>query len=122
MIRSTILTAIVALGLTAPAVAAAPAPKVTSVSIESVSEGVPKGTVAIYFRTDRAIPRKPGGSIRATAGLRKAQEASVATHSARTRTYVAYTLARGLDVGERSTVHISIDGREITRTVTLKRG
>jgi hypothetical protein len=120
MLRTTILTAIVTLGLAAPAVAETPAPRVTSVSLETATVGVPKGTVAIYFRTDRAIPRKPGGSIRATAGLRNAQEASVATH--RGRTYVAYTLARGLEVGERSTVHIAIGGREITRTVTLERG
>jgi hypothetical protein len=122
MLRTTILAVIVALGLSAPAVASAPAPKVTSVSLETATDGVPKGTVAIYFRTDRPLPRKAGGSILATAGLRKAQEASVATHNSRTRTYVAFTRARGLDVGERTTVHIAIDGREITRTVTLRRG
>jgi hypothetical protein len=120
MLRTTLIATTAALALAAPAVAAAPAPKITSVSLETATDGVPKGTVAIYFRTDGAIPRKSGGGLDATAGLKKAQEASVATFRKSTRCYVAYTKAASLEQGEKSTVHIAIGGRDVKRTLTLK--
>ena len=120
MLRTTLLAAAVALGLAAPAVAAAPTAKVTRVSLEQATGDAPKGTVAIYFRTDRAIPRADNGSLRATAGLKKAQEASVATYRASQHCYVAYTKARGLETGERSTVRIAVAGRSVTKTLTLR--
>ena len=120
MLRTALISITAALAFATPAIATAPAPKVTAVSLETVTDGVPKGTVAIYFRTDRALPRESGGSLAATAGLKKATEGSVSTHRRSPRWYVAYTKAAALKLGSKAKVRIAIAGRVTTRTVVLE--
>jgi hypothetical protein len=117
MLRSLLISAAAALTLAAPAVAADTA-KVTAASLEQASDG----QVAIFFRTDGAVPRKANGSIRGTAGVKSAQEASIATFRAGTHCYVAYTKAPGLKVGAKAKVHVALAGHETTKRVTLKKG
>src|SRR3954453_10352665 len=114
MFRTTILAAAATPVPAVPAVAAPPTVK--SVSLEQSTHGL----VAIYFRTDAPAPRKANGGVRATAGLKSAQEASVGTFRAKTHCYVAYTKARGLKAGEKSKVHVALAGRETIKTLTPK--
>jgi hypothetical protein len=115
MFRTILVSTAAVLTLAAPAVAA-DTPKVTAVSLEKASDG----QVAIFFRTDGAAPRKPGGGIKGSAGLKSAQEASIGTFRAGKHCYVAYTKARGLKLGAQSKVHVALAGHETTKTLTLK--
>ena len=123
MLRTTLLAAAAAAVFAAPAVAATTAPKVTKVSLETVTDNAaPKGSVAIYFRTDGAVARKGNGSIDGTAGLKKAGQASIGTFNKKTRCYVAYVKAPTLKAGKTSPVHIALDGHDVAKTLTVKAG
>jgi hypothetical protein len=130
---SRILTAVSALVLAATAAPLAgaaydPAPKLVKGSpILFVDNEISQGTVAVAFRTDRALDRKSNGkSIDGRAGV-KGHSNSLSTFAKGKPAYIAYVAGvsvsgggEHLKVGHRYKVTISLGDREVTRTVKLR--
>jgi hypothetical protein len=87
---------------------------------------ISQGTVAVAFRTDRALDRKSNGkSIDGRAGV-KGHSNSLSTFAKAKPAYIAYVAGvsvsgggEHLKVGHRYKVTISLGDREVTRTVKL---
>jgi hypothetical protein len=132
---SRILAAVSALALTAataaPLAGAAdtPSPKLLKGSpILFVDNQITKGTIAVAFRTDRPLDRKPNGrSIEGRAGVKGHSDSLSTFVKDRRPAYIAYvsgvSVAGGgerLKVGHRYKVTISLNDQEVVRTVTLR--
>lgn len=85
---------------------------------------IAKGTLAVYFRTDRALGRKQNGrSLAGWVGLAKGQS-SVMTDRHRpdgARCYVGYVKAGKLTAGQHTTVRVNLGDRTITKRTTVVR-
>jgi hypothetical protein len=111
-------------GPAAQAAEAPPTPNVEAVSLETAGV-VSDKTIAVYFRTDRRIPRKQsnGKSLDAHALVLQTGSASISTLRGGTSCYVAYMPRLRTKVGSRYAVEIHVGSKTVlAKKLVLRKG